>query len=79
MMDTGASIRISYWAEQKEHMSLYDLAGIEEFKKELGDHYVSVVHGRPGDLGGLRQLVVEFISSISLSDVATFLAQRCRL
>ena len=74
-METGASVRISYWAEKKEGISLHSLAGLEEFRKDLDDNYISVVQSRPGDLGGLHQFVVEFVSSISLHDFVTFLLE----
>jgi hypothetical protein len=75
-MDTGTSIRVTYWAEPRAgHASIYDLEGIEDFRRALAERDVSVVQGRPGDLGGLHQLVVEIVSSISLADVASFLAQ----
>ncbi len=75
-METGASVRVTYWAQQRKgQVSIYDLEGIEDFRRELAEHYVSVVQGRPGDLGGLHQLLVEIVCSISLADVAAFLAQ----
>lgn len=68
-------MRVSYWAEKTGDWALHDLAGIDDFRRELAADYVSIVQGRPGDLGGLHQLAVEFVSSISLFDVANFLAQ----
>lgn len=75
MTDSGAAVRVSYWAEQTGDWELHDLAGIDDFRKELAEDYVSIVQARPGDLGGLYQLAVEFVASISLTDVASFLAQ----
>jgi hypothetical protein len=49
------------------------LDGIVEFREELAKEYVSVVHGRPGALGGLHQFAVEIVSHLTLQDVATFL------
>jgi hypothetical protein len=75
-MDTGTAVRVTYWAEQRAgQASIYDLEGIEDFRRELAERYVSVVQGRPGDLGGLHQFFVEIVSSISLADLALFLAQ----
>jgi hypothetical protein len=74
-METGASVKVTYWAEQKAPGSLYDLEGVDEFRDELAADYLSVVHARPGGLGGLHQLAVEFVSHISLADVARFLSQ----
>ena len=73
-MNSGASVKVAYWAEQTGDHGLIDLDGIDAFREELAEHYVSVVHARPGDLGGLLQLTVEFVSHISLADVAQFLA-----
>lgn len=74
-METGIALTIKYWCEQKDSSSLYELDGIEEFRQELASSYISVVQGRPGDLGGLHQLVVEVISNLPLSEVAKFLAE----
>jgi hypothetical protein len=73
--DSGTAVRVNYWAEKTGDWALHDLAGIDDFRRELAEDYVSFVQGRPGDLGGLHQLVVEFVSSISLLDAANFLAQ----
>lgn len=70
---TSASIKIQYWAEGNEAGGLRDLEGIAEFREELDQHYVSVVHGRPGDLGGLHELAVEIVSNLTLQDVVTFI------
>ena len=74
MTDSGAAVRVKYWAEQTGDWELRELVGIEDFKKELAEDYVSIVQARPGELGGLYQLAVEFVSSISLTDAASFLA-----
>jgi hypothetical protein len=73
--DSGTAVRVTYWAEQTGAWELRDFAGINDFKKELAEDYISTVQGRPGDLGGLYQLAIEIVSSISLFDVANFLAQ----
>jgi hypothetical protein len=73
-MDSGASINVTYWAAQTGENSLQDLDGIEDFKAELGEQYVSVVHGRPGDLGRLLDLTIEIISHLSLADIAGLVA-----
>lgn len=74
-MQNGCAVKVSYWAEQIGENRLHDLVGIDEFRKELADAYPSIVRGRPGDLGaGLLHLAVEFVTSISLGDVAGFLA-----
>ena len=66
-MDFSGAIKVEYWAEKKANTTdLFDLAGIEEFRAELTNHYVGAVHARPGPCGGLYGLVVEFLTSFSL-------------
>ena len=73
-MEAKAAVRISYWAVQ-EGATIIEPVGIAEFKEELSQNYVSSVHGRPGDLGGgLYELTIEFLTSISIQDVVTFIA-----
>jgi hypothetical protein len=73
-LNTGASVKITYWAEQTGENKLLDLNGVDAFRQELEQEYASAVHARPGDLGGLLHMAVEFVSSISMADVAKFLA-----
>jgi hypothetical protein len=74
-MQSSCAVKITYWAEQIGEHQLRDLVGIDEFRKELAEAYPAVVHGRPSDLGGgLLHLAIEFVSSFSLGDVASFLA-----
>ena len=69
-----AAVKITYWAEQKkDSVSIYDFEGIDDFRKELDENYIAVVQGRPGPLGGLYELAVEFISNLTLIEVAKFL------
>lgn len=69
------AINIDYWAIQEGKNDLWQLAGIEEFQSDLSQHYVSRVHGRPGDLGGgLYEFVVQIIANISLQDVVKLIA-----
>lgn len=75
MVVPSSSVKVTYWAEQVGENQLDDLPGIEEFRTELEQEYAAAVHGRPGDLGGLLHMAVEFVSSISMSDVATFIAE----
>jgi hypothetical protein len=71
-----SAIKITYWAEQKQgSASIYDFEGIGDFRKELDESYISVVQGRPGPLGGLHELAVEFISNLTLVEVAKFLLE----
>jgi hypothetical protein len=64
------TIKILYWAEQ-EGNDLHGPIAIDEFKKSLSVNYNTVVHGRPGELGGgINELIIEIITSMSLKDVA---------
>ena len=62
------TIKVLYWAEQVDD-KIHEPSGIEEFKGKLSENYISVVHGRPGDLGGIDELIIEIISSMSLKEV----------
>ena len=68
-MSSTTAIAVRYWAAQDGATSLYDLKGIDDFRTELAEHYVSYVKGRPGDLGGLYNLSVEIVSTLALSHV----------
>jgi hypothetical protein len=61
-----AAINVSWWFGERP------LEGEEEFNTQLAESYtVSVVRGRRGPLGGgLYQLVVEFLSQLTLSEIA---------
>ena len=61
-----AAINVNWWFGEKT------LKGEPEFKVELAERYaVSVVRGRRGPLGGgLYQLFVEFLSQLTLSEIA---------
>lgn len=74
-MDTGISIKILYWSPRNDD-AIADFEGIEEFRNELIDNYVSSIHGRPGDLGGgLNEFFLELVSNINLSDVVKFIGE----
>jgi hypothetical protein len=72
-METGTSIKITYWAEQSGEFGLYDFDGIDEFRQELTENYVAVVLSRPGALGGLHQLAIEIISNLTFVEVSKLL------
>jgi len=74
-MHTNTSVKVTYWAFPDGPASMIDLKDIEEFRKELEDHYVSSVHGRRSDScgGGLYELVIELISNVSMADAASWL------
>ncbi len=66
-----ASITVDWWYGEIE------LEGAAEFKAQLSDNYVvSAVRDRRGPLGGgLYQLVVEFVSRLSLSEIVKILLE----
>lgn len=68
------SVKVSWWAEQISPTEIRSFEGIEEFRRALDENYVAVVRPRPGDLGGLYQMAVHFITNITLADVAAFIA-----
>ncbi|MFN2644026.1 MAG: hypothetical protein ABR570_03470 [Burkholderiales bacterium] len=68
------SIKVSWWAEQIGPTEIRSFEGIDDFRRSLDEDYVAVVHPRPGDLGGLYQMAVHFVSSVTLADVAAFIA-----
>lgn len=66
------AITVRYWVST-DHRPFPDLEGIEDFRKELSEAYVSVVHGRPAGAGGLTHLYVELLSTFSLSHLVQLL------
>src|SRR5258708_4708320 len=73
-MQDGMAIRVDYWAAADANLKLCDLEGIGEFRDELaGEYAAAIVRGRPGPLGGLYNLSVEIVSTLSLSYVVKLL------
>ncbi len=68
------SVKVSWWAEQVSPTEISRFNGIDDFRRTLDEDYVAVVRPRPGDLGGLYQMAVHFVSNITLADVASFIA-----
>jgi hypothetical protein len=66
-----AAIRVDWWYGERV------LEGEEELRAELADNYaVSIVRTRRGGLGGgLYQLFVEFLSQLTLQEVARVLLE----
>jgi hypothetical protein len=60
------AIIVRYWVAT-DHRPFPDLEGIDEFRKELSDSYISIVHGRPAGAGGFTHLHVELLSTFALS------------
>ena len=72
----SAALKVLYWTAPLPENKVEELNGLDDFKSELSRDYVSVVQSRPGERGGgLYELAVEFISTITLQDLATFLLQ----
>lgn len=74
-METGLSVKILYWSEQTGPQEIMEFVGIDEFKETLSDHYVSLVQNRPGDLGGLYHMVVEFVSQMTFQRVTEIIIE----
>jgi hypothetical protein len=68
-MDTGTAITVKYWVSTDQPHNFLDLEGIDDFRRELANDYVSFVKGRPAGAGGVTHLFVELISTLSLSHV----------
>jgi len=68
-MEKAAALKITYWI----YPAKCDFEGANEFRRHLADNYISVIQTRPGDAGGNFQLGIEFVSQITLVDVAKFL------
>lgn len=74
-MDPSMAITIDYWAIQEGKDKLWQLSGIEEFKDEISQSYISRVHGRPGDLGGgLYEFAIKIITNLTLTDFVGLVA-----
>jgi hypothetical protein len=71
-MPNGNAIVVRYWVAT-DHRPFPDLEGIDDFRKELSDAYISIVHGRPAGAGGLTHLHVELLSTISLHHLVQLL------
>ena len=68
------SIRIDYWTYPNGSFSGEEPEGIEEFRSDLQETYVSLVKGQSGALGGgLYDLVIQVTSSISLRDFVSLI------
>jgi len=74
-MEKNTAVTIRYWVAS-DHASeiLANIEripnGMQEFRNELEESYVSVIHGHPAGAGGGLDLFVDFVTSISLHDVA---------
>jgi hypothetical protein len=66
-----AAVSVDWWYSEIE------LEGVQQFKAELAENYaVSVIRDRRGPLGGgLYQLVIEFLSRLTLAEVARILLE----
>jgi hypothetical protein len=64
------AVRIDYWTLPDGSPTGVEPEGIDEFRSDLQNVYVSLVRGQPGACGGgLYDLMVQVTSSISLRDV----------
>lgn len=66
----GHSTVVKYWSSwniEDGKPRLSDIGGMDEFRTELATQTVSLVRGLPSGAGGLHDLWVAVISTISLS------------
>jgi hypothetical protein len=71
-MPSGNAIVVRYWVST-DHRPFPDLEGVDDFRRELSDAYVSIVHGRPAGAGGFTHLHVELLSTFSLHHLVQLL------
>jgi hypothetical protein len=71
-MPSGNAIVVRYWVST-DHRPFPDLEGVDDFRRELSDAYVSIVHGRPAGAGGFTHLHVELLSTFSLDHLVQLL------
>jgi len=68
------AVRIDYWTLPNGSPTGIEPEGIDEFRRDLQDVYVSLVRGQSGACGGgLYDLMVHVTSSISLRDVVSLI------
>jgi hypothetical protein len=68
------AVRIDYWTLPDGSPTGVELEGIDEFRRDLQDVYVSLVKGQSGDCGGgLYDFMIHVTSSISLRDVVNLI------
>ncbi|WP_428740005.1 hypothetical protein [Sulfurimonas sp.] len=66
------AIKIDYWTLPDGSPTGEQPDGLDEFRTELQNNYVSLVRGQSGECGGgLYDLVVQVTSSITIRDVAS--------
>jgi hypothetical protein len=69
------AIRIDYWTLPDGSPTGVEPEGIDEFRRDLQEDYVSLVRGQSGACGGgLYDLMVHVTSSISLHDVVSLIS-----
>jgi len=72
-MSINAALRIRYWIATDHPQDSVDLDGVDEFKDELSNSYVTVVRGRSCGAGGITRLFVELISTFTVSHLVQLL------
>lgn len=69
------AVRIDYWTSPDGSPTGVEPEGIDEFRHDLQEDYVSLVRGQSGACGGgLYDLMVHVTSSISLRDVVSLIS-----
>jgi len=68
------AIRIDYWTLPDGSPSGEEPEGIEDFRRELQETYVSLVRGQSGSCGGgLYKFLIQVTSSITFHDIANLI------
>ena len=72
-MEKDASVAVRYWVtanySKDGSWKLTEPLGIEEFRKELAENYVSLVQVRPGGAGGLVSLLIDVVTNTTIRDL----------
>lgn len=74
-MGIDTSVVVRYWISTDHPRDFPDLQGIDDFRNELSESYISVVRGRPSGAGGLVSLVIEIVCSFSLPHIARIILE----
>jgi hypothetical protein len=74
-MARDTAVCIEYWIATDHPATFDDLEGIDEFREELSQEYVSLVRGRPSGAGGAVFIILHFISQLPWSHVAQIILE----
>lgn len=69
-MEDGMSVSFRYFVSSDRRAGFPDLDGIDDFRNELANDYVTLIRGRAAGAGGGVQILAQIISSIPWAHVA---------